>query len=208
MYSYRLVQQHQKPGREVYEGLKSAARICPYCGHRDVETLDHYLPKALFPVYSVAPVNLVPSCRDCNSEKGDDLITEVEKQVLHPYYDRLPDDQWLFADVDETQPPSFRFRASSPPDWDPIHRARVAEHLNTFALYRLYGSQAGEEFSNIKLRLLNLHRDGGADQVHAHLADEFESRENNYKNSWQTAFYQACAASDWFCACRFNEEDS
>lgn len=40
----------KQPGREIYDAIKLAPRNqrCPMCGFRQVSTLDHYLPKALF----------------------------------------------------------------------------------------------------------------------------------------------------------------
>lgn len=43
---------------------------CHYCGINMVDTFDHYLPKSLFPEYSVMPINLFPCCAQCNRKKG------------------------------------------------------------------------------------------------------------------------------------------
>jgi hypothetical protein len=52
------------PGRTIYENLKASSPhdLCPLCGHRTVEQLDHYLPKAKFPSLVVLPINLVRYC--------------------------------------------------------------------------------------------------------------------------------------------------
>src|SRR5689334_6816854 len=52
------------PGRNVYNELLMAAphSLCPFCGTREVKTLDHVLPRAHYPVFSVAPLNLVAAC--------------------------------------------------------------------------------------------------------------------------------------------------
>lgn len=44
---------------------------CPFCGISELSTLDHYLPKELYPEFSVFPKNLVPSCAVCNTRKKD-----------------------------------------------------------------------------------------------------------------------------------------
>ncbi|TPJ42888.1 HNH endonuclease signature motif containing protein [Mesorhizobium sp. B2-7-1] len=60
--------------------------MCPFCGGLGhTWTLDHYLPKANFPAYSVNPSNLVPCCRDCNSGKNASFGAELHEQTLHPY---------------------------------------------------------------------------------------------------------------------------
>ena len=52
------------PGRKYYDAIKGqAARgVCPICGVRIVNTLDHYLPKTKVPTLSVTPTNLIPYC--------------------------------------------------------------------------------------------------------------------------------------------------
>lgn len=57
-----------KPARIIYDAMMAAANEkCPFCGGIGrPRNLDHYLPKAHYPQFSVLPLNLVPSCRDCN----------------------------------------------------------------------------------------------------------------------------------------------
>lgn len=88
-----------QPGRKVYDKLmsKPAQGICPLCGQRVVSTLDHYLPKAHFPVLSVVPINLIPSCSECNKSKTDHVPENAEQQTLHPYYDDVEEEQWLYS---------------------------------------------------------------------------------------------------------------
>jgi hypothetical protein len=58
-------------GREIYNAIVSAAPLgrCPICAVGQVTTLDHHLPKAHYPVLSVTPNNLVPSCTWCQTSK-------------------------------------------------------------------------------------------------------------------------------------------
>lgn len=55
--------------RKYYDKLILLAHNekCPYCGQQVVKTLDHYLPKTLYPTYAITPYNLVPSCEACNT---------------------------------------------------------------------------------------------------------------------------------------------
>src|SRR5262245_19880217 len=70
VYDNRLVKK-TAPGRRIYDKIFTSAPNdkCPLCGHRNVKTLDHYLPKALFPALTVTPINLIPACSDCNKAK-------------------------------------------------------------------------------------------------------------------------------------------
>ena len=58
-------------GRRFYDAIMAQANlgICPICGVRTVSNLDHFLPKTNYATLVVTPCNLVPSCRDCNTDK-------------------------------------------------------------------------------------------------------------------------------------------
>jgi 5-methylcytosine-specific restriction endonuclease McrA len=112
VYDSRMVRV-SKNAREIYESLlKSPFGKCPFCGFGHAYTLDHYLPKAKYPQFSVLPFNLVPSCSDCNLNcKRMTIATTAEEQILHPYFDHqnFIDDQWLHAKVIEKTSTSIRF---------------------------------------------------------------------------------------------------
>lgn len=195
------------PGRPFYEKLKSSAphAICPLCGHRTVSTLDHYLPKAHFPSLAVVPFNLVPACSDCNKLKLSVIPKATEEQTLHPYYDDATTEQWLFAEVIEGTPASIRFFMKDVDDWSDALNARIKTHFNIFGLGSLYTSQAGAELANIRFQLNNILEKSGAENVRLHLLENFQSRKNNHRNSWQTAMYKAMAGNEWFCNGGFNQ---
>lgn len=194
------------PGREYYDEIKESSEfnVCPLCGHRTVEQVDHYLPKSRFPSLVVLPVNLVPSCEKCNKIKLDDVPSNAEEQTLHPYYDDVTTHQWLFSEVRETSPASFRFFVRSVAEFDEELNARIKYHFKTLELNVLYASQTGAFVSDIRHRLIDLHARGGMNEVRSYLREEEESRTRNYINSWQRAMFQALADSDWFCEGGFN----
>jgi len=189
------------PGRTYYDEIKesSAFNICPLCGHRTVEQLDHYLPKSKFPSLVVLPLNLVPSCEKCNKIKLDDAPSNAEEQTLHPYYDDVTAHQWLFAEVRETSPASFRFFVRSVAAFDDELNARINYHFETLELGVLYASQTGAFVSDIRYRLIDLHTKAGMNEVRSYLREEEETRCRNNINSWQRAMFQALADNDWFC---------
>jgi hypothetical protein len=73
------------PGRHVYDAIKLLPKqgICPFCDHRPVSTLDHLLPKRLFPALAVTPDNLVGACADCNKTKLAFAPAAPEEVFLH-----------------------------------------------------------------------------------------------------------------------------
>ncbi|MDY7511399.1 hypothetical protein [Ralstonia wenshanensis] len=88
------------PGWNAYGLCKlSRTRTCPYCNqayaftvvHADSgkgfrPTLDHFLPKHVFPHLALSLSNLIPSCYTCNSNlKG--RLDFYKHPHLHPLYD-------------------------------------------------------------------------------------------------------------------------
>lgn len=74
--------------KEVYIPLLKSP-TCPYCDGPMANTVDHVLPKERFVQYTLTPCNLVPSCRDCNSNK-DIYVSQCEKtNPFHPYFEDI-----------------------------------------------------------------------------------------------------------------------
>lgn len=65
--------------------------VCPCCGEDGAPgTLDHYLPKTIFPEFSVVLLNLTPMCIDCQLVKDVKYLTDDEnKAFFHPYFDDI-----------------------------------------------------------------------------------------------------------------------
>lgn len=196
LYENKMVGK-KAPGRRVYDAIRTASPQgrCPLCGHRDVTTVDHYLPKSAYAAVAVNPANLIPACGDCNQMKSDAVL-----DILHPYYDNVENDRWLAATVIEGNPPAFRFEVCAPDTWSAALAERARLHFATFALGALYAQQAARELSGIKFRLEGILSQQGADGVRLHVLENERSWRAARLNGWQSAFYGAGAASDWFCA--------
>lgn len=85
-----------KPLRDL---LFKGVDLCPVCGIDPPTELDHHLPQSEFKPLAIHARNLVPMCHPCNHAKlaGFD---EDGGGFLHPYYDLLPDVDFLQATVD------------------------------------------------------------------------------------------------------------
>ena len=141
VYTQRMAKK-SAPGRDAYDELFNSAPNgkCPLCGHRTVSTLDHHLPKAHYPVLAVVPLNLVPACGDCNKSKLAAFPTSASQETLHPYYDNIDGDRWLFAEVVVGTPAAVRFRVRGPANWSAVLADRVALHFRTLGLGALYSA--------------------------------------------------------------------
>jgi 5-methylcytosine-specific restriction endonuclease McrA len=199
LYDQRLSKKGH-PAREVYDSIRAGAKFnkCPLCGHRDVSTLDHYLPKSKFPAFAITPINLVPSCGECNKTKLTATATDAGEQMLHPYFDDFTDGVWLRAQVVEVEPTGLLFFVVPPDGWSELRKRRIAEHFSKLELADLYGPNAAQELANISGDLGELADSGGPEIVKAHLERQWRSRASSESNSWQSAMYAALANSEWF----------
>lgn len=191
----------EKPARKYYDQIKLSApqNICPYCNIGEVKTLDHYLPKAKFPVFSIYHNNLVPACRDCQSEKMTDYANSHTSQTLHPYYDHADYffTKWLFADVSEETWPSVRFRATPPPHLIEPVKQRIQAHFSDYNLADRYGVQAGPALSDLFFILKTMR--GKSQLIHDHLQGTAAAMREAHINSWRAALYEALGNCAWYC---------
>lgn len=195
-----------KAGRHIYDAILAMApnRTCPFCGHRRVRQLDHFLPKSKYPIFSIATSNLVPICMECNFDKLDASCIDASDTYFHPYFDRIDQFDWLSAEIVDEGSAVTLFDISVPPELDEIDSDRLNRQFYDLRLDELYSVEANDLLNNIRFRLRNLLSDDGIDGVRAHLQEEYNSAGSFRRNSWPTAFYQAAVNSDWFCGGGFD----
>lgn len=187
--------------REIYDHIRGLAKgmICPLCNQRTVSTLDHYLSKAHHGALSITPLNLVPCCKDCNTDSGARRAAAPGDQTIHPYFDDMDDELWLEARMVEGTPPSAVFFVSPPATWSHSKSSMAATHLSTFKLDALYAAQAGQELVNIYIDLVSSSALDTPESRRQHFTETSWRRRVPVRNSWQAALYSAAAKSDWFC---------
>ncbi|OEH85582.1 hypothetical protein BHU72_01930 [Desulfuribacillus stibiiarsenatis] len=196
IYTYRMV---SNTGREYYDMIFESPKngICPLCGQREVETVDHYLPKTLYPTLVVTPTNLIPSCSACNRIKLTSIPTCSEDEPIHPYYDDIESERWLFSTLARLDSGFvIKFEVRAPATWNPVKVLRVEKHLSKF-LSSLYSKRAGVELTEKKPRLNDL-RKIGITMVQEYLSELAYDFSRVYTNSWQTAMYETLAEDTWF----------
>lgn len=178
------------PGRKYYNQimLSPSHGICPICGVRPVSNLDHYLPKSQFPTLQVTPLNLVPTCRDCNFDKHAHSTLEAKSIPLNPYFDDISRDCWLGAKPLSDQ--SVLYYADCPRSWPQELQSRVRQHLELYELPRLYGIHAMQEVGDSICLWKELYHSVNIKIVLQHFIDVCKSAEENNLNSWKAALYR------------------
>lgn len=143
-----------KPARDYYDALLvSSGERCPFCGDiGQTKNLDHFLPKAHFPEFSVMPLNLVPSCRDCNmGEKGQAYATVEDDQAIHPYVDKdiFYQEQWVYAEYIDEDDGAVVYFVQCPAAWSQEEKNRAENHFNSLDLANRYSLEAGKHLSEV-----------------------------------------------------------
>ena len=193
------------PTRSIYDAIRAGAPggICPLCNQRPVSTLDHHLAKSEHATLTITPINLVPACKDCNTDSSVRRPASRSEQTLHPYFDSVDGEIWLTAQVVEGSPPILVFSPTPPAHWPPDLQAMVKNHFDVFGLAELYGVHAASELVNIYFDIVSNPLPTG--QLQAHLREQASNRRKVVRNSWQAALYQALSQSDWFCGGGYNQ---
>lgn len=182
-----------------YNQICSASKLskCPFCGFGQVTTVDHYLPKSKFPIFSILPYNLVPCCRDCNSNKGDKYTMDADSQPLHPYYDGdILSERLIFAKVIEQNPISMEFYVQHS---NKIYENRTKIHFEIYDLPKRFAVEAAERVTELNTKFMEHSGNMNPIDIKQELYAEFERHKALNPNSWKTAMYEALYKSNWYC---------
>lgn len=171
-------------GRIYYNKIMQTAKYgkCPYCGIRPVSTLDHVFPKKNYSVLSVEPLNLVPSCKDCNTGKLTSY--HLTDPTVHPYFDDTNTDIWLYCTIINNE---FIFSVKKPNNFDKKLFKRIERTFIDMKLANLYAFQANNEYSGIQYMIKNIPTLQGKQQ---YLSSTAMSWRMGKLNTWQAAMYE------------------
>lgn len=201
LYEYYL-RNTEKPGREIYEALMlHADEQCPFCGGIGrPRNLDHYLPKAHFPQFSIIPINLIPACQECNmGAKGAAYAIDASEQVLHPFLDRdlFFNEQWITANYIDGDPGTVQYVFQPPNTWAQADKDRAEKHWQDFDIADRYSIEAGKHLSEvIPQRNTSLPLIGEENFKICYLQPVIATAP--FPNHWKRVMYQALIESDCF----------
>lgn len=133
-------------------------QTCQYCGIGDSnDTYDHYIPKELFPEFSVMLLNLVPCCGKCNSIKGSSWLNEENKRlILNFYFDLIPKSIFLKVKVSyEDDVPKVIYRLEKPNNMSYEFYSLIASHYSRLHLLERYKRKSNEVISEASRSILS-----------------------------------------------------
>lgn len=112
---------------------------CPFCSGLVVpDTLDHFLPKDIYPEYAILSHNLIPCCDSCNRAKSTKVLDKGRRIFFHPYYDKIKD---LEIYILEIKPPYERA-----PDFELIINDELKDKYKKIAIRHLKELKIEERF--------------------------------------------------------------
>jgi hypothetical protein len=177
----------QKP---ILEALRSRKlQLCPACGEDgQPNTLDHYLPKDLYPEFAITPINLFPMCDICQGAKlAKTLNINNERLFLQPYFDDFLSAQAVELSIG---------RPFHAPRWInllPHHQLTVQEgalvgrHLAGLNYALRYMRFFSDEHPRL-LKLVNRSRESGQNVIQ-NLQNFRDNAKDKSINSWGHIFY-------------------
>ena len=189
--------------RSIRDEILGLARfdVCPYCNVSTVVSIDHALPKSVYPEFSVLAQNLIPACLLCNQKKGDTCFQSRGINLMHPFYVNVPAQPILFVRVDVaaryvTWKFFLRQHASmTSAQFDPINSLFKLLDLSD----RYYKASVGEVTDRTG-DLEEGYRGSGANGVTRYLerAAQSSSRSRG-ENYWKTALLRGLGNDTSFC---------
>jgi 5-methylcytosine-specific restriction endonuclease McrA len=185
MYDEKIVSQRSLDN--LYDTLRDGAGgDCPYCGLDSPASIDHCLPKALYPQLSVTPLNLVPACYNCNTPKNAKVGGS-----LNPYFDTwATTDNWLEARIDDpNRPACVRFQVKSMAQWTPGQQLAAVRSFKNLGLEQRYADRVTAQW----LAMGNRYKTLFATEGRQALLQQFDSNAVSYAlntpNGWKAAIY-------------------
>jgi hypothetical protein len=175
-------------GQMLQTMRKHDLTICPSCGELGrPNTLDHYLPKDIYPHFCVTPVNLFPMCDACQLAKGTKVGNlQSPRFFIHPYFDTFIAEQVLRLDIYAPyDTPTFALRIVEGLDQNSEHLLQC--HVRELEIERRYASFFRNQHRRL-LRLVGAMRKAGQD-VEQTLTTFTQGATEPSLNSWDHVFY-------------------
>ncbi|MFG1499686.1 hypothetical protein ABMA70_05700 [Halobacteriovorax sp. XZX-3] len=197
LYNDQFVKK-ELPRRNCYLIILNSVvgKTCPVCGICIVSSLDHYLPKSLFPCLAVLPANLYPSCSWCNSEKDTYVAEAKNKQLLHPYFDESCELEWFQAllSIDSV----FYFKIKVKPLNNEELLSRLEMQLQVYSLNELYSMKLVQKFTDRLSYLKSIFLYSGTNTLIKELFNSYNDSISKNLGILEVAFYKALLCNPSF----------
>lgn len=190
----------------IRELILKDVSLCPVCGIGPADELDHHLPRSAFRPLAIFTHNLVPMCHPCNHAKLAGF-GEAETGFLSPYYDILPDVDFLQVSVQIAGEALVVEYAIDETALLPAgYPQRLASQMTTLHLNDRYQQEVNTYLYGHAVALHMQFTTGGAAAVQSFLnLQAAYERGRFYRNHWRPVLLTALANHAAFTAGGFTE---
>ncbi|EOA6544916.1 TPA: HNH endonuclease [Vibrio vulnificus] len=170
---------------------KHQLRFCPCCGEPGKPgTLDHYLPRSVYPEFSIVIENLTPMCSVCQNYKGNKVLDEQgHKAYLHPYFDPI-DLVPIRLDIHPPFSSPSGFIASVPKTVPVELRELVERHLREVNFVSRFEDFCSHEYSDLLSTLAQDKLDPQRETVVQSIERFLNKANRKDQNFWEAIFYR------------------
>lgn len=177
------------------------ALSCPYCDHGEPHQIDHFLPKELWPEFSVHIANLVPSCGVCNLAKAQRYAGEWGWRYPHPYFDEHPEFTYLHMHACFVgKNVQYIYNLAFEPGIDKGVKRKISQLYSDLDLLHRFGRRAVSKVNSLEKTLLQQFASGGSKAVKTYLKILSTAAVHPAgRNHWDTVLLHSLAADATFC---------
>ena len=143
---------------------------CVFCSVTAVDSLDHLLPREVYPEFSVLALNLVPACSRCNRIKDRECFRATGNNLMHPYFTEMPAEPLLFVEIRIRQDAitcHYFLRRDTGIDEEAF--STIENLFGILQLAELYGTHSVGEMQDRLLSMDCIYRMGGSAMLHDYL---------------------------------------
>ncbi len=188
--------------KNIKDNQDNAIRsVCQFCGINTDSTIDHYLPKENYPEFSVAHLNLIPCCPDCNSKKSVKwLNSDKERMILNLYNDIIPNMKFLFIDLEFNEDiPVGKYYLSNQSNIDNDLYKLIESHYKELDLLNRYNDRFNSNYTEIFNSLNNSTFKGKPNLVQTFLISDYNENVPSFGiNHYRLVLKEALANNDDF----------
>jgi hypothetical protein len=195
-YDSRTVAIKRRLGKMLESLPLADADLCPYCSLDTNPDLDHFLPKAVFPEFSLHARNLVPICTPCNRKKLNAIKAKgIDARLfLHPSSEPSQNARVLEADLTILgRNLTVAYRIDDAGFLCHDERALVLRHYRRLGLGARYARRARSHLASFKASVKGRSQAAIGKALQSKIAD---SEVGEPVNSWRPALYRAVAARE------------
>ena len=199
--TFQRLYTHARPGsaqRAVLDDLRAhGLDLCPACGEAGTpQTLDHYLPKGIYPEFSIEPANLFPMCDACQGAKLEKTGDAAGRYFIHPYFDTFSRPQIVRLSIAAPyDKPAFLLAPH--PDLHDVEKVLVGTHLRELEVHERYVVFFKNEHRRLLRNVSNMRASG--QEVVQTLGSFMVGFADPTPNSWQHLFYEGVLSNTDLC---------